>query len=102
MKKRIKEGKRNINFKTEIVKNKSPKEDDVSDDENMSLMVKKFTKFMKSKNRGYHKRYKNENQNFVSNYNCYECGEIGHAKLECPNAKKGKEKKGKKFVKKKK
>jgi len=94
--------KRNIGFKSEIVNNKSPKEDDDSDDENMSLMIKKFVKFMKSKNRGHHKRYKSENENFVSNFNCYGCGETCHIKMDCPNAKKGKEKKGKNVLKKKK
>jgi len=94
--------KRNIAFKSEIIKSKSPKEDDDSNDENISLMIKKFTKFMKSKGKGHYKRYKNENQNFVSNFNCYGCGEIGHVKADYPNARKGKEKKGKKVFKKKK
>jgi len=88
--------KRNIAFKSEIIKSKSPKDDDDSDDKNMSLMIKKFAKFTKSKNKGHHKRYKNENQNFVSNFNCYGCGETGHVKADCTNAKKGKEKMGKK------
>jgi len=92
--------KRNITFKSEIVKSKSPKEDDDSDDENMSLMIKKSAKFMKSKNKGHQKIYKNENQNFVSNFNCYGCGETGHVKADCRNAEKGKEKKGKKVFKK--
>ena len=94
--------KKNIAFTSEVVKSKSPKEDGDFDDENMSLMIKKFTSFMKSKNRGHHKRYKNESQNFVSNYNCYGCGETGHVKVDYPNAIKGKENKGKKFFKKKK
>ncbi|XP_027932802.1 uncharacterized protein LOC114188414 [Vigna unguiculata] len=94
--------KRNIAFKSEIIKSKIPKEDNDSDDENMSLMIKKFTKFMKSNGKGHHKRYKNENQNFVSKFNCYGCGETGHVKMDCPNAKKGKEKNGKKVFKKKK
>jgi len=72
--------KKNIDFKSEVIKSKSSKEDDDSDDENMSLMINKFTKFMKNKDKGYHKRYKNENQNFASNFNCYGCGEIGHVK----------------------
>ena len=94
------ERKKIIAFKFEVVKSKSPKEDYDSDDENMSLMIKKFTKFMKSKDRGHHKRYKNENQKFVSNFNCYGCGEVGHVKANFPNAKKGKEKKGKNVFKK--
>jgi len=87
---------------SKVVKSKGPKEEDDFDDENMSLMIKKFTKFMKGKNKGHHKRYKNDNQNFVSNYNCYGCGETGHIKVDCSNTKKSKEKKGKKFFKKKK
>ena len=32
--------------------------------------------------------------------NCYGCGETGHVKADCPKAKKGKEKNGKKLFKK--
>jgi len=45
-------------------------------------MIKKFAKFMKNKNRGHHKRYKNENENFTLNFNCYGCGETGHVKVD--------------------
>ena len=42
--------KKNIAFKTEVVKGKKQKEEeDSNDDENLSLMIKKFTKFMKAK-----------------------------------------------------
>jgi len=41
--------KKNIAFKTEVVKGKKQKEEDSDDDENLSLMIKKFTKFMKTK-----------------------------------------------------
>ena len=42
--------KKNIAFKTEVVKgNKQKGEEDSDDDENLSLMIKKFTKFMKDK-----------------------------------------------------
>jgi len=42
--------KKNIAFKTEVVKGKKQKEEeDLDDDENLSLMIKKFTKFMKAK-----------------------------------------------------
>jgi len=84
------------------VKNKCSKEDDDFDEKNMSLMIKKYANFMKSKGKGHHKRYRNESQNFVSNFNCYGRGETSHVKADCPNAKKGKEKKGKNVFKKKK
>lgn len=45
-------------------------------------MMKIFTKFMKNKNRGHHKKYKNKNKNFVSNYKCYGYGETSHVKTD--------------------
>jgi len=66
----------------------------------MNLMMRKFTKFMKNKNRGRHKRYTNVNQNPFSNYKCHGYGEMGHVKADCP--KKNEENKGKFFLKKKK
>jgi len=57
--------KKNIAFKTEVVKGKKQKEEEDSDDdddENLSLMIKKFTKFMKSKGRNQLKSNKKENQ----------------------------------------
>lgn len=59
--------------------------------------MKKFTKFMKNKNSGHNKRYKSENQNFVSNYKSYGCGERYHVKVYYP--KKCEENKGKRFLK---
>ena len=49
--------KKNIAFKTEIVKGKKHKEEeDSNDDENLSLMIKKFTKLMKAKGKNQFKR----------------------------------------------
>ena len=54
--------KKNIAFKTEVVKGKKQKEEeDSDDDENLSLMIKKFTKFMKAKGRNQFKSNKKEN-----------------------------------------
>ena len=52
--------KKNIAFKTEVVKGKKQKEEDSDDDENLSLMIKKFTKFMKVKGRNQFKSNKKE------------------------------------------
>jgi len=94
--------KKNIAFKTEVVKGKKQKEEEDSDDnENLSLIIKKLTKFMKAKGKNQSKNNKKENQGSSSNFKCYGCGESGHVKDDCPNSKKSKEKKGRKFFKKK-
>ena len=70
--------KKNIAFKTEVVKGKKQKEEEDSDDdddENLSLMIKKFTKFMKAKGKNQFKSNKKKNQGSSSNFKCYGCGE---------------------------
>ena len=86
--------KKNISFKSEVVKGKKHKEEEDSDDENLSLMIKKFTKFMKVKGKNPFKSNKMENQESSSNFKCYGCGETGHVKVDCPNSKKSEERKG--------
>jgi len=93
--------KNNISLKFEIFNYKDQVEDDEFDCEHMNLLMKKFMIFMKNKSRGHPKRYINENQNIISNYNFYGYGEIGHVKGNYPNAKKSEVKKGRKFFKKK-
>jgi len=94
--------KNNIAFKTEVLKGKKQKEEeDSDDDENLSLMIKKFTMFIKSKGRNQSKSNKKENQGSSSNFKCYGCGETGHVKAGCPNSKRSDEKKSKKYYKKK-
>ena len=61
--------KKNIAFKTGIVKGKKHKEEDCDDDENLSLMIKKFTKFIKAKGKNQFKSNKKENQGSSSNLN---------------------------------
>jgi len=88
--------------KLKWLKAKSKKEEeDSNDDENLSLMIKKFTKFMKTKGKNQFKNNKKENKGSSSNFKCYGCGESGHVKADCPNSNKSEEKKGRKFFKKK-
>jgi len=88
-----------IAFKTEVVKGEKQKEEkDFDDDENLSLMIKKFTKFMKAKGKNQFKSNKKENQGSSSNFKYYGCGETGHVKADCPNSKKSEEKKDIKFL----
>jgi len=61
--------KKNIAFKTEVVKGKKQKEEeDSDDDENLSLMIKNFTKFMKAKGTNKFKNNKKDNQGSSSNF----------------------------------
>jgi len=72
-----------------------------SEEENISLLSRKFSKFLRKKQAS--KRYgSKKSSEFNSNkYTCYGCGEKGRIKSECPNnevKEKGdfkKEKKGK-------
>jgi len=53
----------------------------------MSLLSRKFSKFLK-KNKGQaSKRYSSKKPNYfnLNKYTCYVCGEQGHIKAKCPN-----------------
>jgi len=92
--------KKNIAFKSEVVKGQKHKEEDSDDEDNLSLMIKKFTKIMKAKGKNQFKSNKKENKGSFSNFKCYGCGEIGHVKADCLNSKKSEERKGKFFLRK--
>jgi len=83
---------RNIALKAAKHKNKQ----DSSDEENLSLLSKKFNKFLKRNlnKKSNKERYENKKtSDFNSNnYTCFGCGEQGHIKVDCPN-KEDKEKK---------
>jgi len=79
-----------------VVKHKSKQEaSDESDEENLILLSRKFSKFLKrNRNKDINKeRYGNKKSNDFNfnNYNCFGCGEQGHIKANCPN-KESKEK----------
>jgi len=86
---------RNIALKAAKHKNKQDSSDE-SEEENLSLLSKKFSKFLKrNRNKESNKeRYGNKKtSDFNSNnYTCFGCGEQGHIKADCPN-KEGKQKK---------
>ena len=81
---------RSIALKASKHKGKQESNDD-SDEENLNLLSRKFSKFLK---RNHNKdRYGNKKSNDFNsnNYTCFGCGEQGHIKADCPN--KSKEKK---------
>ena len=86
---------RNIALKAAKHKKKQ-NSSDKSEEENLSLLSKKFSKFLKrNRNKESNKeRYGNKKtSDFNSNnYTCFGCGEQGHIKADCPN-KEGNEKK---------
>ena len=71
MKKKILEERRTLLSKLKWLKAKSNrKKKDSDDDENVSLMIKKFKKFMKAKGKNQFKNNKKENQGSSSNFKC--------------------------------
>jgi len=73
-----------------VAKHKSMQESsDESEEENLSLLSKKFSRFLKRNcNKEANKeRYGNkETSDFNSNnYTCFGCGEQGHIKVDSPN-----------------
>ncbi|XP_062191357.1 uncharacterized protein LOC133895215 [Phragmites australis] len=86
--------------KSKQVEESCSSEDESSDDEEVALFVRKFTKFMRKG--GYSKYKRDMPKRRTSKRACYECGEVGHFIADCPNKKKSKdkeEKKGKPFKK---
>ena len=57
-------------------------------DEEMALFVKRFNKRMSKKNFG--KRGQSSRKNPFVDKTCFQCGEVGHIIVNCPNKKKDK------------
>jgi len=77
-----------VSLKAAKHKNKQDSSDE-GEEENLSLLSKKFNKFLKrNRNKESNKeRYGNmKTSDFNSNnYTCFGCGEQGHIKADCPN-----------------
>jgi len=98
-----------IALKTSIQHDTSEEEENLLHDETLSLLTRKFTKFLKWKSRDktqQRKRYSKPNESNYSHCTCFGCGKPGHIKVDCPTikikknqtAKRVKEAKGKKHT----
>jgi len=77
-----------IALKTTIEYDTSEEVENLEHDETLSLLTKKFSRFLKRKNRDrtqQRKRYSKSNDSNSSSYTCFGCGKPGHIKIDCPN-----------------
>jgi len=77
-----------ISLKTSIEHDTSEEQENPGHDETLSLFTRKFSRFLKRKNRDrtqQRKRYSKSNDSNSSSYTCFGCGKSGHIKIDCPN-----------------
>jgi len=77
-----------IALKTTIEHNTSEEEENPEHDETLSLLTRKFSRFLKRKNRDrtqQRKRYSKSNDSNSSSYTSFGYGKPGHIKIDCPN-----------------
>ncbi|XP_068465105.1 uncharacterized protein [Phaseolus vulgaris] len=77
-----------IALKTTMEHDTSEEEKNSEHDETLSLLTRKFSRFLKRKNRDrtqQRKRYSKSNYSNSSSYTCFGCGKPGHIKVDCPN-----------------
>ncbi|XP_068476793.1 uncharacterized protein [Phaseolus vulgaris] len=77
-----------IALKTTMEHDTSEEEKNSEHDETLSLLTRKFSRFLKRKNRDrtqQRKRYSKSNDSNSSSYTCFGCGKPGHIKVDCPN-----------------
>ena len=75
-------------LKTSIHNDSSEEAENVEHDETLSLLTKRFNRFLKKKGKDrtqQKRRYPKPNESNSSNYTCFCCGKTGHIKIDCPN-----------------
>jgi hypothetical protein len=80
------EKKKNVSFKAQGSKEDS--DDDCNGDEldeEIALFVRRFRRFMKKRN--YGKKGQSSKMYPFGDHKCFECGELGHIIINCPNKK---------------
>jgi len=77
-----------IALKTTMEHDTSDEEENLEQDETLSLLTRKFSRFLRRKTRDrtqQRKRYSKSNDSNSSTYTCFGCGKQGHIKADCPN-----------------
>jgi len=77
-----------IALKTTMEHDTSEEEKNSEHDEILNLLTRKFSRFLRKKNRDrtqQRKRYSKSNDSHSSNYTCFGCGKPGHIKADCLN-----------------
>ena len=75
-------------LKASVQNDISEEAEDAEHDETISLLTKRFNRFLKKKGRDrtqQKRRYPKPNESNSSNYTCFGCGKTGHIKMDCPN-----------------
>ena len=77
-----------IALKTTMEQDTSAEEENPKHHETLSLLTRKFSRFLRRKNRDrtqQRKRYSKSNDSNSSSYTCFGCGKPGHIKVDCQN-----------------
>ena len=77
-----------LTLKTSVQNDSNEEAENVEHDETLSLLTRKFSKFLKKKGKDrtqQKRRYPKLNESNSSNYTCFGCGKTGHIKMDCPN-----------------
>jgi len=75
-------------LKTSVQNDSSEEAENAEHDEALSLLTRKFSRFLKKKDKDrtqQKKRYPKPNESNSSNYTCFGCGKKSHIKIDCPN-----------------
>jgi len=74
---------------------------EIEEEDDFSLFVKRFNKFLRNKGNqrriNFNPKKKGEDSSYVPK--CYECNQLGHLRVDCPNFKRRIEKSNKKTFK---
>jgi len=77
-----------VALKISVHNDSSEEAENVEHDETLSLLIKRFSKFLKKKGKDrtqQNRRYPKPNESNSSNYTCFGCGKTCHIKSDCPN-----------------
>ena len=81
---------RSLALKSKVAETESSENssEENSENENLNLLVRRFNRFIKLKNRSknqQNKRYSKKSDSSFIKLTCFGCGKTGHMKADCPN-----------------